>query len=497
MPKVITPNPGAQKDFIESEARMSAYIGGLGSGKTFALVVRALRKSMQRVPTGQVSGPRILLGAISYPVLKDVVLPQFFEVTEGSGLWKGKGPEDSYLRSDKKALLKANCGCRDRSKCRHVSEVLFRSLENPDVVRGVELAHAGIDEGRHLSRYAFDVVNGRLRQRGYTHTLDVASTPNGYDWMYDVFHPDSPKVYDGAVWFNASTYDNRHHVGEDYIRSLEATYEGKFFEQEVLGRFVGIVQGAVFPHWDSGRHLIDVPYEPDLPLFSAWDFGVGDPGTCLFLQVEYVTKNLRSGGTESVPRLRFVGYIEAQDWSAKDWARAFKDYCDAHFAGRRPERNIGDPAGRQRTSATGTSTIDAIAAEGVHIVPAVKRPIDYGILVLDNMMAGDRVLADQTACARLGAAFATHKWPVDDSGQRTGTKPVHDWTSHFADAARYFATQMLTFTPRRVAGPEKQVEPGTVDHLIRQLTAPKGRWLGQPSKPRLDVVLPGPIQGAQ
>lgn len=493
--KQFNPNEGAQKDFIRATARLNAYIGGLGSGKTWALCVRALQKSQQPVPPGRNAGPRVLLGAINYPVLKDVVLPQFLEVMEGTNLWKTGRQDTSYMRSDKKALLKANCGCKDKVKCPHRSEVLFRSLENPDVIRGIELAHFGIDEGRHLSRYAFDVANGRLRQPGYAHTGDVASTPNGYDWMWAVFHPDSPKRYDDTEWFNASTYDNRHHVGEAYIRSLEATYEGKFFEQEVLGHFVGIVAGAVFPHWDSNRHLQTVEYDPELPLVSMWDFGVGDPGVCLFANIDWRVKELPSGGTEEQPVLKFLGYLEATDWDSKAWAKAFREFTGDTY-GRRPDRNVGDPAGRQRNSATGTSTLDAMAAEGVHISPAPKRPLDYGILVLDNMMAGDRVLADARLCSRLGAAFSTHKWPLDQNGQRTGNKPVHDWTSHFCDAARYGAMSFLSHYPRRIAGPETATfEPGTLGYTMEQMLHPGDpEWLGAPShKRRPELILRGPI----
>ena len=33
---------------------------------------------------------------------------------------------------------------------------------------------------------------GRLRQQEYNHAGWVCSTPNGFDWMFDFFHPDSP-----------------------------------------------------------------------------------------------------------------------------------------------------------------------------------------------------------------------------------------------------------------------------------------------------------------
>src|SRR3990172_4913087 len=43
---------GAQKDFVNNTSRASAYIGGLGSGKTFAGIARGLKFSQQPMARG-------------------------------------------------------------------------------------------------------------------------------------------------------------------------------------------------------------------------------------------------------------------------------------------------------------------------------------------------------------------------------------------------------------------------------------------------------------
>lgn len=462
--KTLRPNPGAQEAFVTNTHRYSAFIGGVGSGKTWAGLVRGLMFSQQQRSSGP--GPRGLVGAVSYRVLKDVVLPEFFALVEGTGLLK------DYVRSDERAVLQGG------------AEILFRTLEDPNRLRGLQLSWFFIDEARLVGRAVWDILVGRLRQPGYTHAGWVCSTPNGHDWMWELFHEDSPYRHPDAAWYGASTYENRANLPEEYVRDLEASYEGKWFEQEVLGHFVGVVSGAVFPHWDTSRYSVDVTYDPELPLYSMWDFGIGDPGVVLFAQVSWQDKRVGSGIVQ-VPVLRFHSYIEAQDWSAKDWVEAFREHCRKHFDGRLPDRNIGDPAGRQRNAATGTSALDALAAQGVLVVPAPKRPFDTGVLILDNMMAGGRVLVDRARCSRLAAAFATHHWKLDDNGNKVGTRPIHDWTSHFCDAARYGALVLFSHFPRRretVAIDE--APPGTVGHVIRQLLQPEERWLGPP-RPRI------------
>lgn len=264
MAQGIALNPGAQADFVTNPHRASAFIGGLGAGKTFALLMRGLSLSQQ--PKRGFWGPRGCVAAINYPVLKDVVLPLFFELMDGTGMLL------DYQRGEKKALLVPfnDQGVPDRTLVKKngegASEVLFRSLDQPNWMRGLELSWYGIDEGRHVTIEAWNVLYGRLRQRGYTHHGFVCSTPNGYDWMWTKFHDDSPNRLKDAYWYNAPTFDNRRNLPPEYIPSLEADYAGRFLRQELYGEFVGAVEGSVYFEWDPARHASSpVSFNRDLP----------------------------------------------------------------------------------------------------------------------------------------------------------------------------------------------------------------------------------------
>jgi len=498
--KTVVPNSEAQRDFLVDPEPATAYIGGVGSGKTFAGIVKGLVKS--QLPLAGPSPPRGAIGASSFGVLKKVMVPQFFEVMDGAGLWKTRKRVTSWVKSEMMARLIANCGCPDPHSCDHEANIYLVSLDDPDEIRGMELTWFYIDEGRNTTGYAWEVLWGRLRQKGYEghHAGWVCSTSNGYDWMWERFSAESSseKRIDGAHLYVASSMANVKNTGQDYIDRLRAQYHGRFFEQEVLGRFVGMTEGAVFFEFDPKDGAIDVPYRPDLPLYSEWDFGMGDQNVVLFMQLEYIPWKPDPAGRKVLlkPVKRYVGAMEQNNTSAEAWARLFMEYCDKRFDGRRPAGNIGDPAGRQRHQSSGKSTIEVLGAFGVDITPAPQRPVDYAVNLHNNMMADHRILVDQTNCLRLAQALSSHRWPVDKNGQRKANLPVHDWSSHYCDASRYGTTVLIEQEIGEEA-PEapKEYQPGTMGHIRQQIEAIASDtdvWLGP--QPTSEVIwTPGPI----
>jgi phage terminase large subunit len=471
-----------QRDFIVGPESFSGFFGGVGSGKSFANLLRLLLHLTQPIPDGIYEKPRGLMAMESYPVLDDVIMPAWERIQNEI---KHKAPnsamaEKQYIRHKKRSQL--NNGAR----------LDFRSTENPDKLRGRELTVYGIDEARNVPKRAWERLFDRLRQPGFKRAGFVTSTPNGYDWMFDLFHPDGsergwdPYTDDFFTWYNASTEANEKFLDPMYIAQLKANLSGALLEQEYYGRFVGTTSGAVYPEWDRDKYLVPLEYRGDLPLYSFWDFGIGDLGVCVFAQIDNREVDLRDSsgkllGKEFISYLHLLDAIAAKDWRATDWADAWHGWLQANTAGRRPDANWGDPAGRQRAQGSGTSVIDDLAAAGVPVGAAPKKAPDFGVRILKNMMAGGRVLANKDAegAVKLSAAISTHRWHIDANGNRVGTSPVHDWTSHYADPLRYGAAALLGFFPRRTDAPEKPPPPpGTMGFAIDQLTKKTTGYLG-------------------
>jgi hypothetical protein len=442
-------------------------MGGVGSGKTFGLLSKGIKYASQPKPPGELWGPRGTVAAATYGHLNDTILPAMEELVNQTGLavWSR-----DYAKSGKTLHIPHNNG-----------KILFRSLDDPDkVVRGPELSWIALDEGRNLDYYSWQLCVGRLRQRGYKWNASVASTPNGHDWMWRVFHPGSPDRWEGAEWYNAPTSENRH-VPREYLKALAAGFSGRFYEQEVLGRFVGAIEGAVFPYFDPATHIVPLLYRPDLPLFSFWDFGYGDTGVCIFAQVEWKEKdrglNL-PGPKPKVPWLYILDALDAKEWTAKNWGEAYLGWLETRSEGGvKTAGDYGDPAGRARNLSTGSSVITDLNNAGVPVAPAAKRPQDYAIRILNNMMSDGRVLVSSDCNAKMGEAISHHHWKVDANGVKQGANAVHDWSSHFVDALRYGATQELSYFAR-YDGPgveRKDFAPDTYGYVFNQLLKPKSK----------------------
>ena len=205
----------AQYSFLTDSAKIKAFVGGIGSGKTFAGVLQILQ---------QPSGSMGTVVAPTYGMLRDATVRSFKEIC---------APLITKFREspDYSATL------------RNGTEVLFRSGDNPDSLRGPNLNWFWMDEGAYCSEDVFDVMLGRIRVDPIAGW--VTSSPNRKNWLYRAFGAGNPYGY---VLHNASTRDN-HHLPKDYVDNLSRKYSTSFAEQEIDGRFVDFEGARVKREW--------------------------------------------------------------------------------------------------------------------------------------------------------------------------------------------------------------------------------------------------------
>ncbi|MDP2663311.1 MAG: phage terminase large subunit, partial [Dehalococcoidia bacterium] len=179
-------------------------LGGVGSGKTLVGALWALTMAI-RFP-GLVG----LVGAQNPSQLSTVVLKAILPMLEKANIRfvygmapPGSWGEDRFTRHVN--VLSLSNG----------TQVLCRSMTDAGVdrnIRGLELAWAWCDEARDMSEYAFEVLASRMRGFGddAPYSIRLTSTPNGRDWLWRKFAPESPSRLVGAELFRARTKDNRH-----------------------------------------------------------------------------------------------------------------------------------------------------------------------------------------------------------------------------------------------------------------------------------------------
>jgi predicted phage terminase large subunit-like protein len=214
-----------QSRFWKSNARYRLFAGGAGSGKSYAGCLEILRQ-----PAGSIG----MVCAPTYTMLRDSTLTTFLEITRRGGVLK------SFNKSDGVATLINN------------TRVLFRSADEPDRLRGVNLGFFYLDEGALVDEEIWLILLARLRLspgRAW-----VTSTPKGFsNWLYTRF---AKATSDDYCVIYSSTRDNIF-LPAGFVDSLASAYTEQWQQQEIEGLFTELA-GTIF-HRDWFQILEHLP----------------------------------------------------------------------------------------------------------------------------------------------------------------------------------------------------------------------------------------------
>ena len=241
----------SQKRFHECTARFKGYSGSIGSGKSQAMCHEAVRLSYLN------PGRMGLIGAPTYPMLRDATLTSFLEIL---------GQNEIPYEFNKAEFLLTFPETRAR--------IVFRSLDDFERLRGTNLAWFGVDELTYTAEEAWLRLEGRLRDPRAKRLCGFGVwTPKGHDWVYRKFIKDGPEAYEVIV---ARPFENHHLLDKvpDFYERLRSSYDERFFRQEVLGEYINTKGGLVYREFDRDRHVSEVERDPQAALFWALDFNV-------------------------------------------------------------------------------------------------------------------------------------------------------------------------------------------------------------------------------
>lgn len=122
------------------------------------------------------------------------------------------------------------------------AEIIFRSAEDPERLRGPNLSGAWLDEASLMDRDAYNVIIACLREKGEQGWLSATFTPKGLShWTYEVFG--QPRANNSIS--HATTLQNPFNP-KGFYDTLKLEYSGLLAQQELDGQFVN-VEGAEWP----------------------------------------------------------------------------------------------------------------------------------------------------------------------------------------------------------------------------------------------------------
>jgi hypothetical protein len=315
------------------------------------------------------------------------------------------------------------------------AQVRLFGADNPDSLRGLYFDGLVLDEYGLMPPKVFsEVLRPALSDRqGWALFL---GTPAGKNQFYEVV----VQAKRDTSWFYAMHKASETGIiAPEELESARKDMTADEFAQEYECSFTASIKGAIFAgeleHARATGRIGRLPVDPILPVDTDWDLGVGDATSIWF------TQSLRSG------EVRVVDYHESSGEGLPYYAQVLKQKgytYGTHWA----PHDI-----QVRELASGRSRLETAASLGIRFAVCPAVPLEDGIHAA--RMLFPRCWFDAEKCRAGLEALQHYRRDYNTRLNEFKATPVHDWSSHGADAFRYLATRQKTPVekPRTVMAP--------------------------------------------
>jgi phage terminase large subunit len=323
--------------------------------------------------------------------------------------------------------------------------------DNPDALRGGYLDDVVLDEYADMYPGIWGtIIRPMLADRLGTATF--IGTPKGRNAFCEMYE----RGLSDPEWFTFMMRASETGVLLDTeLQAAQREMTPEEYAQEFECSFDAAIKGAYYGKEiaEAERHgrITDVPHDPALPVYTAWDLGIGDATAIWFWQAY---------GAE----IRVIDHYEATGFGLDHYAKqlASKPYRYAH--------DFVPHDARVRELGTGRTRVETMMTLGLKpkLVPMHK--------VMDGINAGrvlmPRVWFDQTNCKEGLECLRQYRADYDEKARTFRDAPKHDWTSHTADAWRYLCMAYREIKPEavKVDKPIPTIRDMTWDQLMKGQT---------------------------
>ncbi len=361
-----------QADFFECEDTYTMFVAGIGSGKSFVGALKAIKESTQN-SLGMIIAPSFkMLGDSTLRTVKDLI-----------------GEENLSLNKTSMTGILPNG-----------AEILFRSADDPESLRGPNLNWAWIDEGGLTPKETWLITIGRMRADGRSGKVWVTTTPRGRkNWVYEVLP--------STTSFHATTFDNKF-TSKEWKDLLAEQYTGNFKSQELYGEFVSF-EGLVYPMFNREANVRRM----DPSLYDGFGYVIDEGYTnpCAILKIYFT----------------FDGsyYVSQEFYETGKLQSEIVDYIKDEVGSRDVEVGV-DAAAAGLIAELKSAGLNAKGYKG-KVLDGIRKVQT----ALDGGSSGRPKLIVDPSCVHTIAEFESYVW---EEGK---DEPVKEF-DHAMDALRYF-----------------------------------------------------------
>lgn len=302
--------------------------------------------------------------------------------------------------------------------------------------------------------WALFIYTPRGRNHG-ARLLDMARSEPG--WYAEVLSVEQT----GAVPLEVIEQERR-----ELVRQYGEEDAAKLIAQEWYCSFDAAIRGSYYSDWmdkaEREGRIGRVPHDPAHPVHTAWDLGIGDSTAIWFFQTigrqVRVIDYLEGSGVGLAWYVnRMVGETRFADDASENPPHLIEPIEEAAHrkAYRYDRQNLFPHDANVSELGTGRRRIDVLNAMGVVGYALPRGTLDDGIQASRTLLP--RCWFDSERCQRGIDALRSYRREWDEQAQTYRDKPLHDWSSHPADAFRYMAVGLRE--PRLPAKPERPAPP--------------------------------------
>ena len=317
--------------------------------------------------------------------------------------------------------------------------------DNYDRLRGGYLDGVILDEYGDMHPAAWpEVIRPMLADRKGWATF--IGTPKGRNDFFKVWE----RAQSHSDWFPMMLRGSESGLlAPSELDAMRAEMTPEQYEQEIECNFNAAVVGAYY-----GKEIVDAEKsgrigehqaDPQLPVDTAWDLGIGDSTAIWFFQIA-------PGG------VRFIDHYEANNQPLSHYAAVLtsRGYTYRHHW-------VPHDA-KVRELGTGRTRVETLRELGITVRLVPDHKVEDGINAA--RIGFPRFYFNEVPCRAGVEALRQYRSAFDEKLKVFKNSPLHDWTSHTADAFRYAAIAWRETAPEEKPKPLDLLKPRTMAEAL-------------------------------
>ncbi len=410
--------------FHKRDQRWAALVCHRRAGKTVACIMDLVDAALRSTK----DNARFAYVAPFYAQAKDVA---WSYIKKFCAPIPGAEPNEGELRVDF-----AHNGARIR----------LYGADNYDRMRGIYLDGVILDEAADFDPRAWpEVIRPALSDRQGWATF--IGTPKGRNAFFETYS----KAVSDPSWFSLMLRASETGIVakgelEDAQQMMTPEQYAQEFECSFDAAIIGSYFGKEIADAERAGRVTSVPYDPSIPVHTAFDLGIGDSTAIWFFQI-------------APGELRVIDYYENSGQNLAHYVQELQS---------RPYKYGHDYLphdAKIRSLETGRTRVETLLQLGRKPRMAPEVSLEDGINAV--RVSFPKIWIDENKCKFGLEALRQYRTEFDEKAKVFRNKPKHDWTSHAADSFRY-----LCLAWRELVAPKEKVRapintrPPTLNEMV-------------------------------